>query len=658
MQIFEFYFNPKARENTICDSFVFEPENVQENRLGSLYMVGELNNSLPQNAKLLENLALVIKKEYYLQEPQKTCEQCLREGLRKANEFLNQETKKGNVSWLGNLSFAILGLDDFILNFAKVGSLKILLKRGSELLDIGQNLESQDVEPYPLKLFGNIAIGKLSSGDRLMMASQGVATCFEKFNVLKDVLEIQKEKEVKKILKKEGNIFKKLSGICLLIDPGGLVQKKYGGINFGFSGIKTRISSLGIIVSLLLAPFKIIAALLKTIFGFLPQPVKKLWFFTNPVFNFISDKTNKRALLAVFFLAILLTAGFYIFKDKGKEEQKLARLSLDEIKSKAIWAESVLISKDQDQANILFQEAWNMVIPLTQNNSPLKDEAILLKNSIEKNLNSLNKLETIEKAEPIFTFKPGGTNTIPQKFFIAGSGLNFFSPLSGGVYKLLPGEKTLAVLETNAIPVFGINFQDSPLLFAKPNILFSSDGKFISATLQAPEENFVFGNMAGFGANLYFLDNSKGEIIKYSLPRFKNGETLIGKKWLSQNSKKIPADAIDGEAMALDGSVWILTKENKIERYYDGIYKETFSPNLFPYLENPIKILTSQSNPYLYILEPSKKRIIVLTKHNEIVQQYQGEIFDNLLDFAVSPDGKTIYLLNGKEVYQISTMDY
>jgi hypothetical protein len=58
--------------------------------------------------------------------------------------------------------------------------------------------------------------------------------------------------------------------------------------------------------------------------------------------------------------------------------------------------------------------------------------------------------------------------------------------------------------------------------------------------------------------------------------------------------------------------------------------------------------------PYLFILEPAQKRIIVLEKSGQIKKQFQSEKFDNLLDFSISADGKEIFLLNGLKVYKIS----
>jgi len=64
-QILEFHFNPKPKDDLIFDSFCFEPSNVYEKRMGSLYMVGMLKNALPQNVRFLDNISQTIKGKYY-----------------------------------------------------------------------------------------------------------------------------------------------------------------------------------------------------------------------------------------------------------------------------------------------------------------------------------------------------------------------------------------------------------------------------------------------------------------------------------------------------------------------------------------------------------------------------------------------------------------
>ena len=151
MQVFEFYFNPKLKSDLIFDSFCYEPENIYERKMGGLYLVGLLKNVLPKNLQLLEKIAKLIKGEYY-KKTIFTPEKSLKESLKEANNFLEQIAKRGDVSWLGNLSFAILTFTPHHgfwwgvkLNFTKVGGIKIFLLRTGKIIDIDKKLRFQDI---------------------------------------------------------------------------------------------------------------------------------------------------------------------------------------------------------------------------------------------------------------------------------------------------------------------------------------------------------------------------------------------------------------------------------------------------------------------------------------------------------------------------------
>src|SRR4030066_1004680 len=124
MQVFEFHFNPKKqnKDDFIFDSFCFEPSNIYEKRMGSLYLTGLLKNVLPQNVKFLDILAKKIKEKFY-KAVSGSQEKSLKDTLKTANEHLEKIAKTGDVSWLGNLSFVVLSLKDYDLNFTKVGDL-------------------------------------------------------------------------------------------------------------------------------------------------------------------------------------------------------------------------------------------------------------------------------------------------------------------------------------------------------------------------------------------------------------------------------------------------------------------------------------------------------------------------------------------------------
>jgi len=221
MQIFELHFNPKLKTEQIFDSFVYEPENNYEKKLGSLYIVGEVENILDSNSKFLDNLAQNIKKNYYGLSV-KSQEKALLHSLKKSNEFLAQEVKKENVSWLGNLNFSIISLNNFDLNFTKTGNIKILLIRQDQIIDISKSLDIEEIDPYPLKIFFNTVSGKLIENDKILILTKPIFEFFKEKNILSKIAKAQNtinSKKLKEIIpttlftKGEGS---KISGICFL----------------------------------------------------------------------------------------------------------------------------------------------------------------------------------------------------------------------------------------------------------------------------------------------------------------------------------------------------------------------------------------------------------------------------------------------------------
>ena len=70
-------------------------------------------------------------------------------------------------------------------------------------------------------------------------------------------------------------------------------------------------------------------------------------------------------------------------------------------------------------------------------------------------------------------------------------------------------------------------------------------------------------------------------------------------------------------------------------------------------MENITKIEARSALPYFYLLDPADNRLIILEKTGAIFKQFQSEKFNDLKDFAVSGDGKIVWLLNGFTVYKI-----
>ena len=660
MQVFELHFNPHpglGKRDVIFDSFCYEPENVYEKRLRSLYMVGKVSNVLPKNARLLSAIAWTIKNEYY-NSSQKSFEESFKDSLKKANEFLSELSKKGDISWLSNLDFAVLSIKKSELNLAKFGDAKIFLLRQENLIDIGKNLEFQEIEPYPLKIFSNIVTGKLSQNDKIIVLTKELSDFFSKENIFSDFFQVNNEKILNRVLKKYKKEFSKISGVCLfclltekkhlpikLEQKAPVFQRKFSKVFALFSALKKKAKLPHI-------PKIHIFSNLKT--KLVPR---KLRILISEIRLKFARLKNKNIILISLLILVLILGSFFANKEK-REEIELAKETLNNIELNIIKAESFLRLKNTNQANNLLQEAWQDLLPIIK--TPLKEKANILKEKIEENLFSINKLEKISEPE-IFLDLKERLSFIPQKTGISNDYIYFFNSYSSNLYFCSFGKECSLVSAEKNLNLSTKFDKNSIIFFSKPNsLIFFEEDKFKdSLAINLPYKDCTFTNLSSFKSNIYFLDNKSGQIIKYHLskekvdynppPTLEMKEKLKPTFWFSKNQEKL----FEAKSMTIDGSIWVLSKDNSINQYFAGNFQKTLKLNFFPYPENFLKIFTSPNLSYLYILEPSQSRIIIINKSGEIIKQYQSEKFDNLLDFTVSEDEKTIYLLNTLKVYKI-----
>ncbi|MDD2731630.1 MAG: hypothetical protein PHI53_00320 [Candidatus Pacebacteria bacterium] len=671
MQIFEFHFNPKIKEDRIFDSFIYEPENSYERKLGSLYMVGDLKNTLPQNLRFLDNLASAIKKKYYSLS-YKSGSKALIEGSKSANDFLAEEVKKENISWLGNLSFAALSLDQFSLHFIKTGDIKILLLRGGKINDIGKGLELQEIEPYPLKVFFNIVSGGLMENDLILVLTKDIFDFFIEEKIIGKIARTKTidRKTLKEILPQE--LFTKgkgadVSGICFLIS----LKKE----RINLKGIKEIVSRQK--ENIYLAGFKKylkrirdikIYQRFKNIVGYfrkLSLKIHPLSFFkrqkdvkkvrsskslkTKGYFSYSSNikeliknpEFRKKLILIIVLLAILIL-GFIIFKkNKDYQETKIINSVLKEAEEKLSFAQNLINADNQDEAISVLKAALLEITPYIKGKS--KPEIASLKNDIETQLYDLNNFTEIENPKPIADLDANELGFNPSSILSLGSNFYLFSHNSSLVLKLnSKGERVdLTNLENNL--EMG-SASSSIYFFSRPNnLIFLKNGVWQKETLLKEKPDYML--FASYNFNLYFIDIN-GEIIKYSYNGLNWNQPQI---WL----KNQISDKKEPKSLSIDESIWVLNSDNSIYRYFKGDYQESFIFDVFPNIQEIAKIKTKPGLSYLYLLEPETKRIIVADKNKRIIKQFQSDKFYNLKDFDISDDGKIIWVLSDNKIYQI-----
>lgn len=162
-------------EKSFGDIFVYEPENIDEQNLGNLFIVGELKD-LPRNCSYIINLlASKVKKEFY-SNTKRGAEESLEAALGEANKTLSEIADQGNGEYVGKLSMVCGTYSGNRFYLSQAGKIKSLLIRDGQLLEIVKSEDSKTASAK--RVFNDIASGDLSEGDVVLFSTIGLFNIF------------------------------------------------------------------------------------------------------------------------------------------------------------------------------------------------------------------------------------------------------------------------------------------------------------------------------------------------------------------------------------------------------------------------------------------------------------------------------------------------
>lgn len=156
-------------------------------------------------------------------------------------------------------------------------------------------------------------------------------------------------------------------------------------------------------------------------------------------------------------------------------------------------------------------------------------------------------------------------------------------------------------------------------------------------------------DMKTYADRVYILDSERNQVWRYIRRRdaFDIGEGI------NQD-----ADLKKAVSIAIDSNIYLLNFDGTITQLYQG-KKQDYPLRKMPLspLTSPTKIFTSPDLGFIYILEPSKKRVVVFKKdtQNGGAQYSTQYVFENtgtLRDLLVN-DGR-LFVMDDKKVYSVN----
>jgi len=142
-----------------------------------------------------------------------------------------------------------------------------------------------------------------------------------------------------------------------------------------------------------------------------------------------------------------------------------------------------------------------------------------------------------------------------------------------------------------------------------------------------------------YGGNFYILDKQASTIWRYV--GIDEGFTPK-KSWFTEDVER---DLSNSMSWTIDGSVWVLTKSGKVQKFSSGLPENFELSGVFPAISDPIAIYTNEESEYIYILESAKSRIVVVSKEGEFKAQYIADEINLAKGLAAFEKEKKLILL-------------
>lgn len=176
----------------LLEAFVFEPENIDQKNLGTLFGIFEVADNSEDSSYIVNYLLSVIKKEYF-SKPKRAPIESFEAALHRGNLALSKIAEHGNVSWIGKLNAIIAIIEKNNLHLTQAGNTSAFLFRAGSLTNVSEGLSSPEAESNPLKTFVNVSSGRMEESDKLVVTTESIFDIFSLEEIKKSILRFSKD---------------------------------------------------------------------------------------------------------------------------------------------------------------------------------------------------------------------------------------------------------------------------------------------------------------------------------------------------------------------------------------------------------------------------------------------------------------------------------
>lgn len=558
--------------------------------------------------------------------------------LAQINQNLADLAHEGHKSWVGKFSCLIALKSSDNIFVANNGQTAAWLKRKSEMLEV---LPSEKVGTHPLKTFQNFTQGKLVDSDTLILTTSNIFN-YVSFSLFTKIISQNSIEdgcqEISKILQDSPSsdqafstffITTKKKAPVTIVEPSIPVEEPKISVYAPLpedvveepavpilSKIpKVNVPKINFKLPSFIRRFKIP----KIEFGYFQKlsPAGKFFFISFTIF-------------IILFLVSLSVNGF---KLRGQRIAESIEKQVEIVAEDIALAQSALIYKNDEQAFKYLAQAQADQAALLEL-SPEKaqefvDELERLKNQINKNTIAQDpKIYAQYNRHPVYLAKN------PQGFLLSALDSNSLSTSSGS--------QTQDIFVLNSLDQEITSIAHWPTLGTVVSV--ADKLYYINSTLKQ-FESFIslqgseIEKLETYNNNLYALDTKNGRILRIT-------KTSTGFSTQTANS----GDYSQIRDVGIDGDFYLLSA-NAVTKVKGNAATAVPMPFMTEPITNATRIFVGNN---LYILEPSKKRVVIISKTGSLINQISFPTTTTPLDLYIDEADRSLYLLDDNRLLRIT----
>lgn len=637
---FEFLFVGKE-EGSFLENYAYDLGEGEE-AAGQLFVTVEIQNN-PADAEVIAETIFDSARKIFFSDLEKDPYERFEDALKEVNSQINAFKEETVSKFIGNLHVIIGIVVGDELHISQTGDAEAYLIRKRYCSVISEGLS--DPNSKTDETFSNIASGSLEPGDFVILATTRLLRYISKsdfINTLNPQDLVESLSDLKDALTPE--ILSKIGLIGMVFHEGlsELTDNERKGVREYLEDEKPSLA-------------KRIKSKPNRVHGAVKGIGDKSVHYLNTLLKGMTSRqmTKDKILALLIVVIILLTAVIWFVKNNTANQREIDRL--DEVLvqvQEEINTASLRGISSKDAASDILTDAEAKAVEVL-NSGYHRSKATELLGLIQEEKTKLDNITYVTDAKVVADLTTKRDN-VSALGLIPYSGSLFAFEYNALYEILLDTINDPLTIDDNEAVIDGTWDDDNDALIfltKSGRVITYSNGQFQFMDTEDGQFHSSVA-VASYNGRMYLLDSAEKQIWRYNKKRegYSGAESYIAEGEFGSNF-------VD---LAIDGYIYVITDDGSLIRFDRGVPTFlTISKAPLDPIDSPTKIYTELDLNKIFVLEPSKNRVIMLDKdlEGEGAVYNSQFLFDNLgdvRDIYFDKDSNRLYLLDSQRLYEVA----